>query len=318
MQKTEKLPIKGIRCFCYSRFHKLLFCVNNQQELVIFDVERSKQQTYDLGHGFWHGCIACHPHRPVVAISFGWNLWQMFDWKVGQTEQICQDFGHYKHFSFSQTGDLAFAKNSIVLFLPDGASEATRVGFHNSVSVINICSSENMIVTGGWDSKIIIWFLFEHLGWAKIRELYTGGTVYFADFDAQNRLITQSYDQPLVLWDENLFDFTYGAEQEIKRQLMSFASDSQTLCAKGVPIYCDELESYITHATKLNDWEVVFLDNYRCLYISRKLPSKENILAANFALAKHGLNRDVRDVIFQFLNVLDDNFCLQKMYNEKI
>ena len=144
--------------------------------------------------------------------------------------------------------------------------------------------------------------------------------MYFANFDATNRLITQSYNQPLVLWDDYHWRLEFGQVEDIKKQIMSFCPNLERFAdmhARGSPEYCAELDTWIVDMHKLNNSEVVFLDTFGQMFVVRKKISKENILAANFALSKCGLHGDVRDCIFRSLGVLDDTFCLRKFYTIK-
>lgn len=325
---SERLPFSNIEDFCYSSSHKRVFVVCSElsnvfrcdRKLVVLDLDTLDHETFDLGnHECLRACIACHPKKPVVAISFGCYMWMLYDWKMGTIKQTSHDSGRFPNFSFSQEGDLVFCNNdSDIMLLPDGAPEAQLVGRHYQLETVNICPSGEFIVSGGYDCRICVWSR-ENFSWALFREFKTDETVYFANFDAQNRLMTQTYEQPLRLWDIEFQRFETGPATEIKKQMLSFCPDLDrfpTLNAEGTPEYCVEVNSWIRSMGKLNNHEVLFLDNFGRLFIVRKKISKENILAANFTLAKCGLHSDVRDVVFRSLGVLDDTFCVRKYYKK--
>lgn len=321
----KRLPFSNIESFCHSSSHKRVFVVCSElsnvfrcnRKLVVFDVDTLDHETFDLGnHECLRACIACHPKKPVVAISF-LDLWMLYDWKMGTIKQTSYDSGSFPNFSFSQQGDLVFCNNdSEIMLLPDGAPEAKMVGRHDRLETVNICPSGEFIVSGGYDCRICVWSR-TNFRWALFREFETDETVYFANFDARNRLMTQTYEQPLRLWDMEFQRFETGPATEIKKQMLSFCPDLDrfpSLNAEGIPEHCVQVDSWIRSMSKLNNHEVLFLDNYGRLFIVRKKISTENILAANFALAKCGLHKDVRDTVFRSLGVLDDTFCVRKFY----
>lgn len=261
--------------------------------------------------------MSLHPSEPLVAVTcLHGNRWFVFDFERGHTQDVFLEQSHIELLEFSRQGDVVHNVSKTLLFRPaEDLSQMQIVGEHVGVEIAAFDNTGTVIASGGWDKHIMVWLRFD-IGWACFRRINTRKTVYTCAFDSQNRLLTQSYCQTPRIWCEHFAEYTtLGNTEDIKDIIINHDFRGVSVFSfKGLPLYSNDTDSWIMSMCMSKSGPIFVLDNYHNLFMLERLVSKDVIVAANLALFKKGLHRDVRDAIFRSLCVLDKKFNLRPVY----